>query len=200
MHSKRLFFSKNIIHNRSLQQGFTLIETIVGIVLLSIVFSIFTTLIYPLANQSAEQVHQIRAAELGQSIINEILGKAFDENSDMSGGLYRCGDDIDNDGEILAANGERECSPGLGNEESNNRELSDDVDDYSYIGFRAVEDSLGNGLGNIYTGFQVNVQVINDSNYDGSADTNNSTAKLITVTIKTPQKFDFVFSAYKANF
>ena len=45
--------------------GFTLIETIIGIVVLSIAFSILTTLIYPLANQSAEQVHQIKAAELG---------------------------------------------------------------------------------------------------------------------------------------
>ena len=116
--------------SNSCQQGFTLIETIVGIVVLSIAFSIFTTLIFPLANQSAEQVHQIKAAELGQSMINEILAKAFDENSEMSGGYYRCGEDQNNDGEIKSADNET-CSTVLTNEEGNERELFDDVDDYN---------------------------------------------------------------------
>lgn len=190
------------LHCKGKQVGFTLIETIVGIVLLSIVFSIFTTLIYPLSKQSAEQVHQIRAAELGQSMINEILGKAFDENSDMSGGLVRCGDDINKDGEIKAADGEQACSLVMANEELGQRELYDDVDDYH--GLTVIESSLGDSdsLENIYTGFQVNVDVINDSDYDGDSDgdDNNFTAKLITITITTPQQFDFVFSVYKANF
>lgn len=185
-----------------IQRGFTLIETIIGIVLLSISFAIFTSLIYPLSEQSAEQVHQIRAAELGQSMINEILAKAFDENSDMSGGFYRCGDDINNDGEIKTADGEKSCSVTLGNEESDRRELFDDVDDYNDLNLNELESSLGasDSLGNIYSGFQVKVSVINDSNYDGISDINNFTAKLITVTVTTPQKFDFVFSAFKANF
>jgi len=185
-----------------MQGGFTLIETIVGIVVLSISFAIFTSLIYPLSKQSAEQVHQIRAAELGQSMINEILAKAFDENSDRSGGFYRCGDDINNDGEIKALDGEKNCSLVLGNEESDQRELFDDVDDYNDLNLNAMESSLGesDSLNEIYSGFQVKVNVINDSNYDGVSDTNNFTAKLIIVTVTTPQKFDFVFSAYKANF
>ena len=185
---------------RQLQRGFTLIETIVGIVVLSISFTIFTSLIFPLAEQSAEQVHQIRAAELGQSMMNEILGKAFDENSDISGGLYRCGDDVNNDDAINAADGEKPCSAALGNEEAGQRALFDDVDDYN--GLTVIESTLGSSdsLANIYSGFQVRVSVINDSDYNGIADTNNFTAKLITVTVTTPQKFDFVFSAYKANF
>jgi MSHA pilin protein MshD len=186
-----------------LQKGFTLIETIIGIVVLSIAFSILTTLIYPLSNQSAEQVHQIRAAELGQSMINEILGKAFDENSDMSGGYYRCGDDINNDGEIKPIDGENTCSTILQNEESDDREFYDDVDDYQ--GLVVIENSLGESTGSdIYIGYQVNVTVVNDGDYDGNPDgnsiTTNFTAKLITVTVTTPQGFDFVFSAYKANF
>jgi MSHA pilin protein MshD len=186
---------------KSLQQGFTLIETIVGIVVLSIAFSIFTTLIYPLANQSAEQVHQIKAAELGQSMINEILGKAFDENAEMSGGFYRCGEDQNNDGEIKATDKET-CSDVLDNEEAGERELFDDVDDYN--GLSIIESSLGDSdsIGEIYVGYAVNVQVINDSDYDGDNDggDNNYTAKLITVTVITPQDFDFVFSVYRVNF
>lgn len=187
--------------SNSCQQGFTLIETIVGIVVLSIAFSIFTTLIFPLANQSAEQVHQIKAAELGQSMINEILGKAFDENSEMSGGYYRCGEDQNNDGEIKSADNET-CSTVLTNEEGNERELFDDVDDYN--GLSLIESSLGDSdsLGDMYVGYQINVEVINDSDYDGDSDgaDNNYTAKLVTVTVTTPQDFDFVFSVYRVNF
>lgn len=199
MHSKP---KKTIKLVSSLQKGFTLVETIIGIVVLSISFSIFTTLIYPLANQSAEQVHQIRAAELGQSMINEILGKAFDEKSDMSGGFYRCGDDINNDGDIKEEDGENTCSNRLENEESDQRESYDDVDDYN--GLIVIQNSLGESSEDIYIGYQVSVTVINDGDYDGisngNSNTSNYTAKLITVTITTPQNFDFVFAAYKANF
>ena len=178
MRSKKNLSSVFISLARYSQQGFTLIETIVGIVVLSIAFSIFTTLIYPLANQSAEQVHQIKAAELGQSMINEILGKAFDENSEMSGGFYRCGEDQNNDGEIKSTDGET-CSTVLANEEGGERELFDDVDDYN--GLAIIESSLGD-----------------DGDNDGAD--NNYTAKLITVTITTPQDFNFVFSVYRVNF
>jgi MSHA pilin protein MshD len=181
---------------------------------LSIAFSIFTSLIYPLANQSAKQVHQIKAAELGQSMINEILAKAFDDNSDMSGGIYRCGEDQNNDGEIKAEDGEAECTKEIemGVEESESDELEkrdefDDVDDYhglSYNDSSNMESSLGKGdpLNDIYVGYQINVQVINDSDYDGNhdEDDNEYTAKLITVTITTPQDFDFVFAVYRVNF
>ncbi|ASP46317.1 type IV pilus modification PilV family protein [Cognaticolwellia beringensis] len=201
MHSKSNSSSVFVLLARTSQQGFTLIETIVGIVVLSIAFSIFTTLIYPLANQSAEQVHQIKAAELGQSMINEILGKAFDENSEMSGGFYRCGEDQNNDGEIKALDGET-CSDVLANEEADTRELFDDVDDYN--GLTIIESSLGgsDSLGDMYVGYQIKVNVINDSDYDGDNDgaDNNYTAKLITVTITTPQDFDFDFSVYRVNF
>lgn len=200
MRNKTGYKCSKLVLYKSLR-GFTLVETIVGIVVLSIAFTIFTSLIYPLANQSAEQVHQIRAAELGQSMINEILGKAFDENSDMSGGVYRCGEDQNNDSLVVPADGET-CSATLGNEESNKRELFDDVDDYN--GLTGIESSLGSddSLNNIYFGFEASVSVINDSNYSGKSDVgdNNFTAKLITVTIKTPQDTEYVFSVYKVNY
>ncbi|TWX72710.1 prepilin-type N-terminal cleavage/methylation domain-containing protein [Colwellia sp. C1TZA3] len=193
------------------QQGFTLIEIIVGIVVLSIAFSIFTSLIYPLANQSAKQVHQIKAAELGQSMINEILAKAFDENSDMSGGLYRCGEDSNNDGEVKADDGEtctltENLGPDIdekdddGNDE---RAKFDDVDDYHNLS--VIGSSLGSSdaIEQLYIGYQIKVQVSNDSDYSGDYDANidnNFTAKLITVTVTTPQGFDFVFAVYRVNF
>lgn len=193
-----------MLPTKASQHGFSLIEIIAGIVVLSIAFSIFTSLIYPLANQSAKQVHQIKAAELGQSMINEIIAKAFDENSDKSGGVYRCGE-----------SGETACSTTMGPEgseaeESEKREQFDDVDDYNNLSI--IESSLGDedSLNDFYVGYQINVKVINDSNYDGVNDSNSEdnndfkdnifTAKLITVTITTPEDFDFVFAVYRANF
>lgn len=169
--------------------GFTLIETIVGIVVLSISFSILTTLIYPLANQSAEQVHQIRAAELGQSMINEILGRAFDENSLIAGGFTRCGESGVPCSAIGVDSGEAD------------RVNYDDVDDYDAINFgNTIENSLGEDISGKYVGFSLNIDVINDANFNGTGTGNNSTAKLITITVRTPQNFDFVFAVYKVNF
>lgn len=189
-------FKSNI--SSQTQGGFTLIETIVGIVVLSIVFTIFTSFIYPLSNQSAEQVHQIRAAELGQSMINEILSRAFDENSDMSGGAKRCGEA-----------GYTLCSTVIGPETGEFRDIVDgvnvnsydDVDDYDTDDeIITPKNALGESIDDEYIGFSMKIDVINDANYDGSGAGNNSTAKLITVTVRTPQEFDFVFSVYKANF
>jgi MSHA pilin protein MshD len=177
------------------QKGFTLIELIVGIVVLSITYAVLTSLIYPMASQSAAQVHQIRAAELGQSMINEILGKAFDENSDMSGGFVRCG-------EISTLS--CTASSNLGAEPGEQRNNFDDVDDYNSINFGdEIVNSSGNSLADIYMGFNMNVSVINDSDYSGeyqSATDNEKTAKLITITVRSPQNDDYVFSVYKANF
>ena len=117
-----------------LSKGFTLIETIVGIVVLSISFSIITTLIYPAVEQSADQLHQIRAAELGQSLLNEITGHAFDENSDHAGGEYRC-----HENGII-------CSTDMKSETGENRLLFDDVDDYNDLSFDA--NTVGNYIQN----------------------------------------------------
>ena len=188
-------------YNRSalkiISKGFTLIETIVGIVVLAISFSLITTLIYPLVEQSADQLHQIKASELGQSILNEIQNKAFDENSDKTGGLVRCGENTivcttnDNLGcESHERNASNACV----------RYLFDDVDDYNDVVL--FENSLSEDLSNLYLGYAVKIEVCNDADYDGicTGSEDNFVAKLITVTITTPTGFDIVFSTYRANF
>ena len=176
--------------------GFTLIETIVGLVVLAISFTLLTNMIYPLVTESADQSHQIRAAELGQSFLNEISARAFDDNSDMSGGLLRCGE-----------TGANDCSTVLTNEEGGDRTLFDDVDDYNGLDLSgsSIENSLGESLDDLYLGYRVMITVCNDAGYDGTCDdstdtTLNHTAKLITVTVTTPLDFSIRFATYKANF
>ena len=181
-------------HSPKRRKGFTLIELVIGIVVLAFSFTIISTLLFPAAKQSAEHIHQIRAAELGQSLLNEILGKAFDENSDMVGGKARCGE------------GSSTCTQeaNMGAEEgSANRALFNDVDDYN--GLNVIENSLGDPLDTIYKGFKVYVAVCNDGDFNGvclAVDSigDNQTAKLIVITVTTAQGYEIEFSSYKANF
>ncbi len=168
--------------------GFTLIEVIIGIVTMSIALSIILTLLLPTAEQSAEQIHQIRAAELGQSLMNEITGKAFDENSDMAGGKYRCGE----------AGPEPTCTGNsdLGPDDEGSVAQYNDVDDYHGV----VEGDLI--LDSLYQGFTVRISVCNDANYDGLCESSedDKTAKLITITITDSFSNPITFATYRTNY
>ncbi len=182
----------NTINNNT-AKGFTLIELIIGIVVLSISFSIITNLILPLSEKSAEQIHQIRASELGQSMMNEILARAFDENSDMAGGLVRCGEP---DATI------NPCSTTLGADTGETESVFyDDVDDYINFNFATETNTQGEQYSELYIGFNVQIEVCySDFDGDCSDDDDVKIAKLITITVTTPQDFDFAFAVYKANF
>ena len=182
--------------------GFTLIELIIGIVVLAISFSVITSLVIPTTIQSANQLHQIRAAELGQTLMNEILAKSFDENSDHVGGALRCGE--------TGANACTSTSAGTGNFGSDtgetSRALFDDVDDYHGLieSGTNIQNSEGSTMGDLYLGYEVRVDVIYDSNYDDVADQTGDPvrwlAKRIKVDVVTPSQDTLTFSTYKVNF
>jgi MSHA pilin protein MshD len=182
--------------NKNITKGFTLIELIVGIVVLSISFSLLISLILPLSEKSAEQIHQVRASELGQSMMNEILARAFDEKSDMAGGLVRCSEGI-----AECASPDESDAYHLGADTGEVKHaLFNDVDDYINFNFTTDTNASGDSFTELYPGFDVHISVCY-SNFNGAC--NNISverAKLITITVTTPQDFDFVFSFYKANF
>lgn len=174
--------------SRKRVSGFTLIELIISIVALSIALSIVSTLIAPTEQQSADQILQVKAAELGQSFLNDISSRAFDQNSDMAGGRVRCGEPND---------GSNPCSTVLGPEVGETtRDLFNDVDDFN--GYSLKMNAQGDALHAGYTNFTVNINVIYDGNSLGFAD--NLSAKRITVTITTPLGTDIQFATHKANF
>ncbi|MCW8832306.1 MAG: type II secretion system GspH family protein [Colwellia sp.] len=177
------------IATRSKQSGFTLIEIIVGIVVLAISLSIVGTLIAPAEEKSADQILQIKAAELAQSLLNDISSRAFDENSDMAGGRIRCGEPNDGSNDCTL---EANFGPDTG---ETTRGLFNDVDDFHDYSehFNANDESLHVGYGN----FIIDVQV----SYDGaSLGLANNAAKLIAVTVTTPLGTAIEFSTHKANF
>jgi len=169
------------------QLGFTLIEIIVGMVTLSISMAIIVNLIVPAEQQSADQIHQIKAAELGQGMLDEILGRAFDHNSDMVGSIWRCDETgraaCTSQGDFTSEAGET------------NRSFYNDVDDYN--GFNELKTSTNTNLDSGYDSFQIGVVVV----YDGaSLGMTNTLAKRVTITVTTPLGTAFEFTGFKSNF
>jgi len=203
--SKKKTSSKNALISRlrtnhsfySKHSGFTLIEIIIGIVMLSISLAIVSSLIAPTERQSADNLLQIKAAELGQSLLNDISSRAFADNSDMTGGRFRCN-------EV----GQATCTEplGLDGSEGDNRTDYNDVDDFN--GYEIEDDNL-DPLDSTYDNFIVAVNVVyagSDLGFATVADCNSpiqpacKLAKRITVTVTTPLGTSIEFATHKANF
>ena len=171
----------------NLQRGVTLVEMIVGIVVLAISLSIITSVLGPLFIKSADPWHQVRAAELGQSLMNEIMAKAFDENSSRSGSLLRCGEP-----------GAIACTVALGPEEAQRSDF-DDVDDYHC--FRAsgasLSDVMGQSMADSYSGYQLAVELSYAGTDYGFA--NNRLVKKISLTVTAPDGTALLFTSLKGN-
>ncbi len=174
-------------------KGFTLVEIIVAIVALAISMSVIFSLMVPAEKQSADQLHQIKAAELGQGLLDEILGRAYDDNSDMAGSHWRC-DEIGRP--ACTAETAFGAEPDEYTSGQADRNLFDDVDDYH--GFTTHVNSTNTSLDSGYSSFGISVEVT----YKGLELnlTNNRLAKRIVVTITTPLGSEIRFTAYKSNF
>ena len=168
-------------------RGFTLIEIIVSVVAFGVLMALFMVAFAPNVVRGTSPLFSIRAAELGQSYLDEILGKRFAENSPPGNGL-RCGE----------AGGPGVCSA-IGIDGGETHVTFDDVDDYNGLNEMPPIDSSGNAR-NGYDNFRVQVSVAQAQNADALTGVNNADAKRITVTVTAPNGGIFVFAAYKANF
>lgn len=173
---------------RNDQRGFTLIEVIVGIVAFGILMALLVVVFAPNIVRGTDPLYSVRAAELGQSMLDEILGKRFAENS-PPGNATRCGEGT-----------QPACTTPLGRDSGETTHATfDDVDDYDYLNTNPDSPPTDNA-GNVrpdYTGFSVRVQVVSAGADLGLA---NTLAKRITVTVTAPNGGSFVFATYKANF
>ncbi len=168
------------------QNGFSLVELIVMIVVLSVALTGVTIAINEAVKQSPKPLVQTRAMELAQAYLDEILAKRFDEFSGQ-GGIPRC-DSIDNAAQT--------CSNTMGNEEGGSRSLFDDVDDYHGLNDTPPVLASGTSLAN-YGSYQVQITV----GYNGSElGLTNRGAKRITVSVTTPLGNVVPVSAYRVNF
>ena len=174
------------------QQGVTLIELVTGIVVLAIALTLITSILSPLFVRSSDPWHQVRAAELGHSLMNEILARSFDEQSDRSGGLIRCNE---------IALGAPACTSesNLGPDGAETRLLFNDVDDFDGFGVTGdaiISNILATELTDIYRSYRAEVSVFYAG---GEVGLDQQSVKRIVVTVFTPTNSRIEFSAYKGN-
>lgn len=169
--------------------GFTLIEIIIVIVFISIAMvAALSTYTHAMRN-SATPIHQIRAVELAQAYMEEIINKRFDETSGQ-GGIPRCGSSDINS--ILCTN-----AGSFGPDGIETRSIFDDVDDYHGLNDFPITDSLGNTRAG-YDNYRAQITVTHAGSELNSL--NNADAKRIDIIITTPIGNTFEFSAYRVNF
>lgn len=202
------------------QAAFTLIELVIGIVVLAIALTIVTSVLGPLYQRSTDPWHQVRAAELGQSFMNEIMARSFDENSDRAGGDYRCNATPSIEpgatpctvmpviAEPIACKEQVAqppvCSGGSCWGPELNETARDDYDDVDdFHGFVGTGLSLLNILGTSMQDEYLNYKVCIDVRYAGDELTGSgsdiSAAKKITVSVVVPSGQQIDFSAYRSN-
>ncbi|RJX70686.1 prepilin-type N-terminal cleavage/methylation domain-containing protein [Vibrio sinensis] len=71
-------------------RGFTLIESVIVIVVMGLAMITIMRFLAPQIARSADPHYQTRAVALGQSIMGQILSKGFDQVQDPFGGNQRC--------------------------------------------------------------------------------------------------------------
>jgi MSHA pilin protein MshD len=198
--------------------GFTLVELVIGIVVLAVALVLLTSILGPLYQRGADPWHQVRATELGHSLMNEIMARSFDEKSDRAGGEFRC------DATASIETGAEPCTaiPVLADPlackdqvaqaavcsgsscwgpETNetSRESYDDVDDFhGFVGSgAALSNIIGGSLANDYLNYKVCVDVRYAGTELGAV--SNRAAKKITINVIVPSGDQIDFSAYRSN-
>lgn len=180
------------VNSQTSVKGFTLIELVVGMVVLSIALVMLSTMLFPQADRAAETLHRVRSAELAHSVLNEIWGKRYDQNTNANGGIPACGASA-NIPLALPAGVACTSVANLG-ADGEARDNYNDVDDY-------------NGLDQTYTMFNstvtyasqyinyllsVNVVYLNPSA--------NLNSKLITIAVTTPNGEVITYNAIRSNY
>lgn len=173
------------------QRGFSLISIVLSIILMS--FALLTVMIslVPKSQQNVELIYSVKAAELGAAVMDEILGRQFDQNSGPNGGLPECDSPT---GEPCTPPDDLKPEAG-----ETDRTLFNDVDDFDGLSGN-VQDVLGDDLGSVYPNFSISISVFYDANLDGIADTVSGNRKRIVVDVIDPSNQHYLFSVFRGNF
>lgn len=203
--------------------GLTLIEAIIFILIIGIALaSIISVYIYT-TRHSANTMLSLKTVELSQALMDEILSKAYDENTPLGGGC------VDGYASTLCGSGttaQALTTAGFGSDAGETRTSFDDIDDYHNLaycgqgvttadplctaGCNNLLDETGNDISANYPGFSVCMRVSfagNEMNAvipaippGNTTPVANNDAKRIDLIIRDPLDARLTFSAYKANF
>lgn len=195
--------AKSVKNNQRVQAGFTLIELVVSMVLTALALAALTNFFFTQTSRTIEPLFQMRAAKLGEAVMDEIFSRPYDEQTPV-GGVPAC--------DISTCTALADLGAAADGESA--REEFDDVDDYDaycndsspfdivdVLGATAAD--TGNALED-FQAFKMSICVIYDGDYDGVEETNEINAKRVTVKIFPPGVTGIAnaisFVAYRGNF
>lgn len=181
----------NSLNSSNSIKGFTLIELVVGMVVLSIALVMLSSMLFPQADRAADTLHRVRSAELAHSILNEIWGKRYDQNTNANGGVPACGAAARADLGLPAG---LDCTDAanLGPDTGEVRNTFNDVDDYH--GLSETSNMLNSS--DTYLSQYINYQLSVAVTYP-NADKN---SKLVTIDVTTPSGEVITYNAIRSNY
>ncbi|MGS0682585.1 type IV pilus modification PilV family protein [Shewanella sp. 125m-7] len=178
------------------QKAFTLIELVVGMVVISIAFVLLSTMLFPQAERAADTLHRVRTAELAHSILNEIWGKRFDQNTNANGGVPACGAPAKPALGLpagLACTAKGDLGPDKVNGAEETRNNYNDVDDYNGLNINSLMLDSSETYAQRYVNYGLKVEVA----YNNLPSLN---TKLITINVTTPKGEMMTFNAIRSNY
>ena len=164
--------------------GFTLIELVITIVVISIALAAMLGAFSGAMTHSADPMWRNKTIKLAQLYLDEILSKRFDENSPVGG---------------VPASATTSCTS-IGADGAETRATYDDVDDFHNTTASAPVGASG-ALDASYDNYLIAVEVACD-NAGGAVNSSGSDihAKRIKVSVTPPGQSTMVFYAYKGNY
>lgn len=192
-------------------RGFTLIEIIIGIVVLSIALTGGLSLLISQVDAYRDPLIKEKSVQIAKRVVHEIQIRAYDEKSDIGGGIFRCSETV---GGISRCSAEAEYGTDPG---ELMLDTLDDVDDFDtaklclklsgsyscsdnnylpvvYFFSDAADEATQKKYNDYYAGFLVKIEVV-PAKISGDADS----AKKITVTVRQSDGLEIEYSFIKAN-
>jgi len=180
------FSSQQLLYRKPIQNGFTLVEVVIVIVLVGAMMAGMTALFTTNVGSSHRPYLRQKALAVANAFMDEILRKQWNEATPLGGGCVNTG--------ASCATGPGAIAIGTDGE---SRSLYDDIDDYHSLSQSPPQDSDGVDMPG-YTGFTVDVTVVQPGanwNTIPLAD-----VRLITVTVTSTNNEAISISAYRVNF
>lgn len=173
-----------------LPRGFTLIELVVGMLVIAIAIVMLSSMLFPQADRAAKTLHRVQSAELAHSVMNEIWGKRYDENTNANGGVPACDIPLGQPCSSVINLGPTDWQwPN----EGENRNDYDDVDDYHGLNETAAMLNSSQTYGQAYPNYRLSVTVA----YGAAPNTN---TKLVTINVTTPDGEVITYNMVRSNY
>jgi len=167
------------------KKGFTLMETVISIIIVAVAIVGILSVIYNVTQKGINPVMELKACELGQAMLDEIILKRWDEDTPLGGGHIN----------TALAN--------IGTEAGEtSRQDFDDVDDYDGYSDGTSSEPLKDEAGNTLTGFDGfsrSVSVVFEKPTGAPAGIDEKNYKKITVKVILPTGEEISFVTYKTN-